>query len=328
MREITLMHALLALTASTALAAPHKAKMKGNGPSQQQAAETAPADAKAGGEEEDDDGLDNGLPRIDGVDWQRGPTKADLENATVDVPEGFAFTGVAGTRKFLEATGNLPGTSEKGTLWKIPTVQGARTWFVIYDYDDSGHVVDKDKNDLDADATLKSLTKNNEAGNEERKQRQLPPLHIIGWYAPPHYDEQTHNLEWATRLQNEDSQRVSINYEVRLLGRTGVMSATLVGGEQLMDTATPEFKSSLKTFAYKEGDKYGEYKKGDKLAAYGIAGLIGAGGLAVAAKAGLLSKLGVFIAKGAKLIFVGLAAAVGGIAKLFKRKPKEPTVHQ
>lgn len=319
MRKLILVQALIALVAGSAYAAPHKAKMKGkHAPPQQAGAPDAAAPADAENEDEEDDGLDNGVPRLPGVTWVRGPGKGDLGNSKVDVPEGFAFTGVMGTRKFLEATGNLPGTTEKGTLWRIPKEKGARTWFVIFDYDDSGHVADDDKDDLDADDTLKSLTENNEAGNEERKRRELPPLHILGWYEPPHYDNDTHNLEWATKLQNEESQRVSINYEVRLLGRTGVMSATLVGGPELMDEAKPIFKSALKTFEFNSGDKYGEYKKGDKLAAYGIAGLIAGGGLAVAAKAGLFSKLGPMIAKLGKLIVVGVLAIGAAIAKFFK----------
>ena len=318
MRKIIVLQALLALVTSTAVAAPNKAKMKGKGAQPAQAQPTEEEAAEADEKAELEKYWDKGAPKIPGVSWTHGPAKGDLGNATIDVPKGYAFTGRSGTVAFLKATDNIPGSDEKGMLWKERETPDAPGWFAIFEYEDSGHVKDDDKDDLDADEMIKTITENNEAANEERQKMGVAPLHVRGWFAPPHYDDATHNVEWGTRNQEEGAEKFGVNYNVRLLGRTGVMSAVLVAGEERMAGATPEFKEVLKGYAYKAGDTYAEYKQGDKLAAYGIAGLVAGGGLAVAAKAGLFSKLGPMIAKLGKLIVVGVLAVGAAIAKFFK----------
>ena len=66
------------------------------------------------------------------------------------------------------------------------------------------------------------------------------------------------------------------------------------------------------------GSKYSEWRSGDKVAQYGLTGLITGGLVVGAAKLGILSKLGVVIAKFAKVIIVGILALGAAIAKFFK----------
>ena len=330
MRIAVILSALaLTLTATTADAKPNRDKRKTKeatranpaaepranpvGEQGEEPSKQAPRDVKAPEPQQDPDDL----PRIPGVTWKRGPTKGDLGNATIDVPAGFAFTGIMGTRKLMEAMQNEVTNLERGTLWKI----GSRddSWLVVFEYEDSGHIKDDDKDDLKADEILKNITEGNEAGNDDRRKRGWLPLHVIGWQVPPHYDEQTHNLEWATKLVNEGHEdHVSVNYNVRLLGRTGYMSAILLANPEQLIQAVPEFKGLLANYIYTEGSRYGDFKQGDKLAEYGIAALIAGGGLAVAAKAGLLGKFVGFLAKGAKVIIIGVGAAIAGIFKKLK----------
>ncbi len=75
----------------------------------------------------------------------------------------------------------------------------------------------------------------------------------------------------------------------------------------------------LTGYSFKEGAKYADWKPGDKVAAVGLAGLIGGGALAVAAKSGLLGKLGIMLAKAGKLVIVIVIAAFAGIVSLFKK---------
>ena len=305
MRLSAIVSALVLTLAVNAQARPAKEKRKAaERPAQAEPAEAAGGDAAA----------DNKpfVPPLPGVKWIMGPGKGDLGNAAIDVPEGFAFTGREGTKAFLEATENPVGTTERGTLWRIPPAGTTNSWFVIFEYEDSGHVKDDDKDDIDADALLSSLQEGTEASNEERRQRGWSTIKVTGWHVKPQYDEASHNVEWATKAIDEQTNSLSINHNVRILGRTGVTSAVLVAGEDELATATPEFKKTLNGFAYNAGDRYGDYKQGDKLAAYGIAGLVLGGAVAVAAKSGLLGKL-------IKPIILGIAAIGAGIAKMFKR---------
>jgi uncharacterized membrane-anchored protein len=135
----------------------------------------------------------------------------------------------------------------------------------------------------------------------------------------PHYDEQSRNLTWATRLHSEDNSQV-LNHSVRLLGRGGVMSVDLVVSPEYYEQALPVFNAVVGDFKYKTGHTYAEWRDGDKIAAYGLTALVAGGAGAVLAKTGLLQKFG-------KAILLGLAAGVAAIRKLLFGKRKDSTAH-
>ena len=111
---------------------------------------------------------------------------------------------------------------------------------------------------------------------------------------------------------NESEGQKVINYNIRLLGREGVMSATIVASPEKMTQAITATKSLLQKYDFKGGKKYSEWREGDKIAEYGLAALITGGAVVAASKSGLLSKFW-------KLIVVGIAAT-GGLLKTFWKK--------
>jgi uncharacterized membrane-anchored protein len=155
------------------------------------------------------------------------------------------------------------------------------------------------------------LKEGTERENTERTKRGYPALELEGWAVPPHYDTETKRLEWATKLKSSGG--TSINYSIRLLGRTGVMNAVLVTDPASLDADIRTFKTALGGFSFDSGERYAEYRVGDKIAEYGLTGLIVGGAAALAAKSGLLKillKFGIYI-------FAAVAAFAGGIFKWF-----------
>jgi uncharacterized membrane-anchored protein len=247
--------------------------------------------------------------------WLHGPTNADLKGiATIKVPEGCIFTGASDTRKLLEMFGNRSSAADVGILAPNSLLNPRPSgWFVVFEYEDTGYVKDDDKDKLDADKLLKAIREGNDAANEYRKEKNIPPMTIVGWEQPPKYNPETHNLEWAIRGESEGEP--VINYATRLLGRKGVMSVELVVEPSKLAATMPAYQALLTGYTYKQGETYAEYKPGDKLAKYGLAGLITAGAVVVAAKTGLLA---IILAFGKKL-WVLLVAAVAGVINFFKR---------
>jgi len=242
---------------------------------------------------------------LENINWQAGPSKADLgDEAHVAVPEGYAFAGADDARTMLEAMGNPTSGRERGIL-----VPASGEWFVVFEYSDIGHVKDDEKDQLDADAILKTIREGNDAANEERQRRGWGRLDILGWEQRPQYDPTTHNLEWAIRGQSADGPVV--NYNTRLLGREGVMEASLVVDPARLAATLPAFKGLLGDYSYKDGHRYAEFREGDKIAAYGLAALVAGGAAAAAAKSGLLANM---FAKLWKVIVVA-AVAVGSMFK-------------
>ncbi|MGH9314058.1 MAG: DUF2167 domain-containing protein [Vicinamibacterales bacterium] len=242
------------------------------------------------------------------IPWQAGPTAGSLGDiAQITVPEGFRFTGQAGTRTFLELTQNPTNGSELGIL--LPESAEGGRWFVVFEFNPIGYVKDDEKDRLDAEAMISSIRKGTEAANEERKRRGWSTMRIVGWHTPPFYDTRTNNLTWAITGAGEEGNIV--NYSVRLLGRRGVMNVDLVLSPEEVDAVVPAFETVMGGFTFKPGSRYAEFVRGDKVAAYGLTALVAGGAGAALAKSGLLGKLW-------KAIVVGVLALVGVIKKLFK----------
>ncbi|HEY7612736.1 MAG TPA: DUF2167 domain-containing protein [Gemmatimonadales bacterium] len=253
------------------------------------------------------------------IPWETGPVLGDLgAEARVAVPDDCMFTGEEGTRQFMELNQNPVSGIERGTvLCRILDANGETetTWFAVFEFDDSGYVKDDEKGSLDPDAILASLKEGNEHGNRERKKRGWDAIYLDGWQLAPHYDEQTKNLTWATRLHDEADDQV-LNHSVRLLGRGGVMSADLVVSPEYYGQALPAFDAVIGKFEYRSGHTYAEWRQGDKIAAYGLTALVAGGAGAVLAKTGLLQKFG-------KAIALALAAGVAALRKLIFGKGKD-----
>jgi uncharacterized membrane-anchored protein len=174
----------------------------------------------------------------------------------------------------------------------------------------------KDDDTIDPDDLLKTLKEGNLRGIEERKRLGLPILHLVGWFIPPHYDIQTKQLEWGTKLL-DDSGKTTVNYSTRILGRSGVMRATLVSDPDNLENDTRAFRLALTGFEFVPGQRYSEFRSGDKVAEYGLAALIVGGAAAAATKTGVGKALFKFIAIG---VFAVGAAVMGFFRRLFSRK--------
>lgn len=247
--------------------------------------------------------------------WKPGPSTQPLtDHARVSVPAGVLYLDPAGTRRFLELTGNVP---EDGAYTLLSQYHG---WFAVFQFDDTGFVKDEDK--IDPEALLKTLREQEDASNKERADRKLDTLTIEGWAVPPHYDPASHNLEWGTILKSSDGER-NINYSTRVLGRHGVLRAILVTDPDKLSAELPDFRQSLAGVRFNGGERYADYKSGDKVAEYGLAALITGGAAAAVVKTGLLA----VILKGAaafiKPIIAAIVAAFAAFRRAFRRKPAD-----
>jgi uncharacterized membrane-anchored protein len=244
--------------------------------------------------------------------WQLGPTNGQIASkATIAVPKEYLFLDGPNTRRFLELMGNPPQDDH------YTYAPSSMSWFSIFSFNASGYVKDDEK--IDPDALLQSLKNSDRLSNEERKRLGMAAIYTEGWQVQPHYDLQTKRLEWGVRLRTDKGEKV-VNYTSRLLGRSGVMSATLVSDPGQLPQNVEEFKHSLEGFVYASGEKYSEFKSGDKIAEYGLAALILGGAAAVATKKGFWAAIVAFLAAFWKLIGVAVVGVLAWLGSLFKRK--------
>jgi uncharacterized membrane-anchored protein len=256
------------------------------------------------------------------LDWQQGPMTAPIGDhlAEIEIGGDYLYLDAGETQRFLELNQNPVSGDELATI--APLSEDA-SWFLIFEFSEIGYVSDEEKDELDADAILASIREGTEASNEARRERGWPTMTILGWHEPPHYDENTNNLSWAIIGESQGHQ--SVNRLVKLLGRKGVMTATLVSPPDELSVAVSDANDLLSYYRYQPGSTYAEYLPGtDKLAKYGLTALVVGGAGAALVKSGLLARLW-------KPIALGLVALGAGIKRLFfggsaQHDPEKPIV--
>jgi uncharacterized membrane-anchored protein len=156
-----------------------------------------------------------------------------------------------------------------------------------------------------------------EERNEDRKREGYPAMHLVGWAQPPAYDAADHALIWARELRQDGDLVNALNYDVRLLGRTGVLSLNMLASMNDIADVRGAAERFGKTVTFEPGAGYRDFNKDtDKSAEYGLAGLVAGGvALGVAKKIGFLA----IILKFGKVILLGLAAAGAGAWQFIKR---------
>ncbi len=243
-----------------------------------------------------------------GAKWLEGPGVGKIGSlAEIQVPEGYVFTDGPGTQYMMKLMENMLSERELGMI-----APRNFDWFITFEYDDSGHVKDDEK--INATQLMKDMKEGNRYENEERKKVGWPALNVIGWYKEPFYNPATKNLEWGIELESEGF--VSINQNIRFLGREGVMEVTVVAGPEEFDQVLKLAEGLLSSYRFVQGQTYAEYRKGDRLAEYGLTALIGGGAVAVAAKSGLLKPLLKFLA-------IPVIAVIGFLGRMFRGKKKQ-----
>jgi uncharacterized membrane-anchored protein len=262
--------------------------------------------------------------------YQQGEIDLRGGLAKLSVPKEFNFLGPDDAETVLVKLWGNPPSDEKPLGLLIPagmTPLDTNCWVVTIDYDEGGYVKDDDASKINYDELLKKMQKGIAANNKAREEQGYPPITLVGWAAPPHYDAATHKLYWAKDLKFGDEPNDTLNYSIRMLGRKGVLELNAVAGmDQLaeIDRQTPQI---LGMVDFKEGNRYADFDpKVDKVAKYGIATLVAGGALAAAAKLGLLKGLWVFILAAKKFIIIAVIAVAAFFKKLFKRSGGSPGV--
>jgi uncharacterized membrane-anchored protein len=254
---------------------------------------------------------------FESVEWLDGPATGDLgARAKVETPAGLRFANGRDTRKLMELMQNPVSGGELG-LVASPDL----SWFVVFEFDESGYIDDEDRDSLDADALLESLREGQEEGNKARSERGWETIEVVGWATPPYYDATSNNLEWATKARSSGG-GLSINHNSRALGRHGVMVITLVTGPEAYEAVLPQFREMLAGFQFKSGERYSEFTAGDRVAEYGLTALVAGGIGAAAVKTGMLGKLWKFIVAGLVAAGMFLKRIFGGGGSKSERAPR------
>ena len=139
----------------------------------------------------------------------------------------------------------------------------------------------------------------------------------MGWASPPFYDKEQKVLHWAKELHSQDADGNTLNYNVRVLGRKGVLILNAVADMTELETVKENIPSVLSMAKFNSGHTYAEFDSSiDQVAAWTIGGL-------VAGK--LLAKVGIFalLLKNIKLLILVIGGGGAAAWKFISGRKKK-----
>ena len=240
--------------------------------------------------------------------------------ATLNVPAGFRYLNPEQSRQVLEDLwGNPPGQTSLGMIF--PADQGpmdSASFAFNITWDDMGYVKDGDADEINYDELLESIKKDSETENQQLVEQGYEAIHIIGWASAPYYDKEKKVLHWAKEFRVGDYPENTLNYDVRVLGRKGVLSMNAIGMMNQLETVKGAVPGIISSVAFTEGNRYADFSEssGDKIAAWSIGGLVAG---KVLAKAGFFA----ILAKFGKVIIVALLAGGAALWRFISGRRKE-----
>jgi uncharacterized membrane-anchored protein len=255
--------------------------------------------------------------------YQTGSVVLPNRIATLNLNSEYRYLDPQETEKLLVGWGNPPeaATGTQGAVVPAETDPFSKGgWAVVLTYIDDGHVDDKDAREIDYQKLLSDMKSSTNDSNEEREKAGYGRVQLLGWAAEPRYDSTAHKLYWAKELDFGGGEH-TLNYDVRVLGREGVLSMNAVAGMGQLPDIQQGMQQLLNLSEFNAGHRYDEFNGStDRLAAYGIGALVAGG---VAAKLGLFAKLFALILAFKKVLFVVVLAAGGWLVRLFKGRSKD-----
>lgn len=248
-----------------------------------------------------------------------GDVKIPGAEATLHLGKDYYYVNPTEARDIIvNAWGNPPSNADEELGLVFPKDGNfVDSWGAIITYEKTGYVEDKDAKTADYGKLVKQVQDGEEEVNAERSKGGYPSIHLVGWAQAPSYDPARHSEIWARDIKFSDDEVHTLNYDIRLLGRRGVLSLNMVSSMPKLAEVRAAAVGLAQRASYDPGARYEDYRPGSDLkAAYGVGGLVAAGlGLAVAKKIGLIGVILLFAKKGIVLIL----AAAGAVGAWFKR---------
>lgn len=258
------------------------------------------------------------------LNFQQGRVALPEAKAVLNLPSDFRFLNAADAERVLsEYWGNPPGSDAIGMLVPaaIPLSDNERSWAIVLQYQDDGYVSDEDAKEIDYQELLQDMQESTRESNDARRQQGYGTVELVGWAEPPRYDGASHKLHWAKELAFDGEAQHTLNYDVRVLGRSGVLVMRAVAGMGQLGDIKPGMAQAIEAVDFEPGARYADFNADtDRVAEYGLAALVAGG---IAAKTGLLSKLLALLLAAKKLVVVAVGAIAVGIGKLFGKKKAE-----
>ena len=222
------------------------------------------------------------------MDYQQGEVALPGGQAIVTVPDGYYYLNRRDATTVLSYLwGNPDDPSTLGMIFPADRTPWDELWGAELHFEDLGYVSDADADSIDYNELLADMQRDTRSASRERVAHGYDSVELIDWADPPHYERETRKLHWAQELQFGESDGRTLNYDLRALGRDGVLSVNFIASMEQLDEVKAALPDVAAMVTFSEGKRYTDFDPSvDKVAAVGLAGLIA--GKSLTAKGGFM----------------------------------------
>ncbi len=244
------------------------------------------------------------------LDRQTGEIKLPEDIAILKVPESFYYLSPTDSEKILvDVWGNPPGAglSSMGMLFPADSTPfDSSSWGVTIEYIEDGVVSDEDADEINYDKLLVDMQLDTKVASKQRMAEGYGEIELVGWASKPYYDKSEHKLHWAKEIKFGGQDVNTLNYNIRVLGRKGILVLNFIAGMDQKEVIDSQLNTVLAMAEFNAGSTYADFDPDlDNVAAYGIGALVAG---KVIAKTGFLALALIFLKKFGIFILVGLGA--------------------
>lgn len=245
------------------------------------------------------------------LQYQTGQVTLLGQKVAMNIPADMRYLDASNAQKLLEEGWGNPSDSDVLGMLVPSTLSpmSSAGWGVVITYEEDGHISDRDASSINYSDLLRDMQKDVRDSNDARKEAGYPTINLMGWASPPKYDALSHKMYWAKELAFEGETQNTLNYNVRVLGRTGVLNLNAVAGMTQLPDIEAALPGMLSAVSFTPGNRYEDFQAGrDRVAEYGLAALVAGGLGATAAKTGFFTVALLFLKKFFVFIIAGIAA--------------------
>lgn len=246
----------------------------------------------------------------DSIERKTGEIKLGDGVATLKVPDEFYFLSPQDSEKVLhEVWGNPPGSNVLGMLMPANTTPFEHNaWAVTIKYEEDGHVSDEDADKINYDELLTQMKADTREESKERVKEGYDAIELVGWASKPYYDPISHKMHWAKEFKIGKGDENTLNYNLRVLGRKGVLVLNFIAGMDQKTVIDANLEKVMSIAEFDQGSSYKDFNPSiDKVAAYGLGALVAG---KVLAKTGFFIAALIFLKKFGVILVVGIGAFI------------------
>lgn len=197
--------------------------------------------------------------------------------AQLTIPAGFKFLNAEQSKHIIsDVWHQSPQPDLAGMLFpQSAEPLNKNSYAVIINYEPRGFVKDIEAGRIDYDKVLQNLQREEADDNAERKTMGYPEVHLVSWVQKPVYDKAYNELYWAKEIQQGNNNTPIISYNIRVLGRNGIITMAADGSTADIALLNNDMSKVLHMASFTNGNRYADFDvHTDKIATWTIGTLV------------------------------------------------------